>query len=166
MDFHPNRFRVRVRVSVSGFGFGFRFWVHGDSTRCEPDPLPSLGWKHLPHAFSFVIEQRQLLDKNTCGFWALYLIFGFWKNKNRFGRLTKRGYVRGPCRGRERRHGFSGCPKWICYLVVFLALPFWREQEILVHPLSWSDLNDETLTTNFIKYKNHGESKLELLAKL
>ena len=26
----------------SGFGFGFRFWVHGDSTRSEPDPLPSL----------------------------------------------------------------------------------------------------------------------------
>jgi retron-type reverse transcriptase len=28
--------------SGSGFGFGFRFWVHGDSTRSEPDPLPSL----------------------------------------------------------------------------------------------------------------------------
>ena len=26
----------------SGFDFGFRFWVHGDSTRSEPDPLPSL----------------------------------------------------------------------------------------------------------------------------
>ena len=25
-----------------GFDFGFRFWVHGDSTRSEPDPLPSL----------------------------------------------------------------------------------------------------------------------------
>jgi hypothetical protein len=33
MDFHPNRFSVRVRVS---------FWVHEDSTRSEPDPLPSL----------------------------------------------------------------------------------------------------------------------------
>ena len=29
-------------VSGSGFDFGFRFWVHGDSTRSEPDPLPSL----------------------------------------------------------------------------------------------------------------------------
>ena len=29
-------------VSGSGFYFGFRFWVHGDSTRSEPDPLPSL----------------------------------------------------------------------------------------------------------------------------
>ena len=28
--------------SGSGFDFGFRFWVHGDSTRSEPDPLPSL----------------------------------------------------------------------------------------------------------------------------
>jgi hypothetical protein len=54
-------FRVSVRVSCihgfgfgdrfppesvfgsgSGFDFGFRFWVHGDSTRSEPDPLPSL----------------------------------------------------------------------------------------------------------------------------
>ena len=54
-------FRVSVRVSGirgfgfgdgfppesvfgvdSGFDFGFRFWVHGDSTRSEPDPLPSL----------------------------------------------------------------------------------------------------------------------------
>ena len=26
----------------SGFDFGFQFWVHGDSTRSEPDPLPSL----------------------------------------------------------------------------------------------------------------------------
>ena len=42
MDFHPNRFRVRVRVSISGFDFGFRLWVHGDSTRSEPDLLPSL----------------------------------------------------------------------------------------------------------------------------
>ena len=24
----------------SGFDFGFRFWVHGDSTRSEPDPFP------------------------------------------------------------------------------------------------------------------------------
>ena len=31
----------------SGFNFGFRFWVHGDSTRSEPDPLPSLpGRRH------------------------------------------------------------------------------------------------------------------------
>ena len=29
-------------VSGSGFDFGFRFWVHGDSTRSEPDPLPFL----------------------------------------------------------------------------------------------------------------------------
>jgi len=29
-------------VSDSGFNFGFRFWVHGDSTRSEPDPLSSL----------------------------------------------------------------------------------------------------------------------------
>jgi hypothetical protein len=55
------RFRVSIRVSSirgfgfgdgfspqsvfgsgSGFDFGFRFWVHGDSTRSEPDPLPSL----------------------------------------------------------------------------------------------------------------------------
>jgi hypothetical protein len=35
MDFHPKRF--------SGFDFGFWFWVHGDSTRSEPDLLPSLG---------------------------------------------------------------------------------------------------------------------------
>jgi hypothetical protein len=28
--------------SGSGFDFGFRFWVHGDFTRSEPDPLPSL----------------------------------------------------------------------------------------------------------------------------
>ena len=28
--------------SGSGFDFGFRFWVHGDSTRSEPDPLPFL----------------------------------------------------------------------------------------------------------------------------
>jgi hypothetical protein len=28
--------------SGSGFDFGFRFWVHGDSTQSEPDPLPSL----------------------------------------------------------------------------------------------------------------------------
>ena len=50
-------FRVSIRVSgirgfgfgdgfppesVSGFYFGFRFWVHRDSTRSEPDPLPSL----------------------------------------------------------------------------------------------------------------------------
>jgi hypothetical protein len=28
--------------SGSDFDFGFRFWVHGDSTRSEPDPLPSL----------------------------------------------------------------------------------------------------------------------------
>ena len=26
----------------SGFDFGFRFWVHGDFTRSEPGPLPSL----------------------------------------------------------------------------------------------------------------------------
>ena len=32
--------------SGSGFDFGFRFWVHGDSTRSEPDPLPFLGGKH------------------------------------------------------------------------------------------------------------------------
>ena len=31
-----------VSVLVSGFDFGFRFWVHGDSTRSKPDPLPSL----------------------------------------------------------------------------------------------------------------------------
>jgi len=31
-----------VSGSGSGFDFGFRFWVHGDSTRSEPDPLPSL----------------------------------------------------------------------------------------------------------------------------
>ena len=31
-----------VSVSGSGFDFGFRFWVHGDSTRSEPDPLPFL----------------------------------------------------------------------------------------------------------------------------
>ena len=50
-------FRVSIRVSgihgfgfgdgfppesVLGFDFGFRFWVHGDFTRSEPDPLPSL----------------------------------------------------------------------------------------------------------------------------
>ena len=50
-------FRVSIRVSgirgfgfgdgflpesVSGFDFGFWFWVHGDSTRSEPDPLPFL----------------------------------------------------------------------------------------------------------------------------
>ena len=29
-------------VSGSGFDFGFRFWVHGDSTRSESDPLPFL----------------------------------------------------------------------------------------------------------------------------
>ena len=29
-------------ISGSGFDFGFRFWVHGDSIRSEPDPLPSL----------------------------------------------------------------------------------------------------------------------------
>ena len=29
-------------VSGSGFDFGFRFWVHGDSIRSEPDPLPFL----------------------------------------------------------------------------------------------------------------------------
>ena len=36
-----------VSVLVSGFDFGFRFWVHGDSTRSKPDPLPSLvvTWK-------------------------------------------------------------------------------------------------------------------------
>ena len=58
---YPFGFRVSVRVSdIRGFGFGdgfppesvfeadsgfdfrFRFWVHGDSTRSEPDPLPSL----------------------------------------------------------------------------------------------------------------------------
>jgi hypothetical protein len=57
---YPFGFRVSVRVSgIRGFGFGdgfppesvfgsglgfdfgFRFWVHGDSTRSEPDPLPS-----------------------------------------------------------------------------------------------------------------------------
>jgi hypothetical protein len=56
------RFRVSIRVSgIRGFGFGdgfppesvfgsglgfdfgFRFWLHGDFTRSEPDPLPSLG---------------------------------------------------------------------------------------------------------------------------
>ena len=31
-----------VSGSGSGFDFGFRFWVHGDSTRSKPDPLPSL----------------------------------------------------------------------------------------------------------------------------
>ena len=31
-----------VSGSGSGFDFGFRFWVHGDSTRSEPDPLPFL----------------------------------------------------------------------------------------------------------------------------
>ena len=31
-----------VSGSGSGFDFGFRFWVHGDSTRSEPDPLPAL----------------------------------------------------------------------------------------------------------------------------
>ena len=36
-----------VSGSGSGFDFGFRFWVHGDSTRSEPDPLTSLGcWQH------------------------------------------------------------------------------------------------------------------------
>jgi hypothetical protein len=52
-------FRVSVRVSgIRGFGFGdgfppesvfgsgfdfrFQFWVHRDSIRFEPDPLPSL----------------------------------------------------------------------------------------------------------------------------
>jgi hypothetical protein len=54
-------FRVSVRVSGirgfgfgdgfppesvfslgSGFDFGFQFWVHRDSTRSEPDPLPFL----------------------------------------------------------------------------------------------------------------------------
>jgi len=50
-------FRVSIRISgirgfgfgdgfppesVLGFDFGFRFWVHGDFTRSEPDPLPSL----------------------------------------------------------------------------------------------------------------------------
>jgi len=33
-----------VSGSGSGFDFGFRFWVHGDSTRSEPDPLPSLAY--------------------------------------------------------------------------------------------------------------------------
>ena len=31
-----------VSGSGSGFDFGFRFWVHGDSTRSELDPLPFL----------------------------------------------------------------------------------------------------------------------------
>ena len=31
-----------VSGSGSGFDFGFRFWVHGDFTRSEPDPLPFL----------------------------------------------------------------------------------------------------------------------------
>ena len=31
-----------VSGSGSGFDFGFRFWVHGDSTRSESDPLPFL----------------------------------------------------------------------------------------------------------------------------
>ena len=35
-------FTRKVLVLVSGFDFGFRFWVHGDSTRSKPDPLPSL----------------------------------------------------------------------------------------------------------------------------
>jgi len=37
-----------VSGSGSGFDFGFRFWVHGDSTRSEPDPLPSLPWTDPP----------------------------------------------------------------------------------------------------------------------
>ena len=45
--------------SGSGFDFGFRFWVHGDSTRSEPDPLPSLcGARFLTaaclHVFAWV----------------------------------------------------------------------------------------------------------------
>jgi hypothetical protein len=58
---YPFGFRVSILVSsIRGFGFGngfppesmfgldsgsdfeFRFLVHGDSTRSEPDPLPSL----------------------------------------------------------------------------------------------------------------------------
>jgi hypothetical protein len=31
-----------VLGSGSGFDFGFWVWVHEDSTRSEPDPLPSL----------------------------------------------------------------------------------------------------------------------------
>jgi hypothetical protein len=31
-----------------GFNFGFQFWVHGDSTRSEPDSLPSLGPTYHP----------------------------------------------------------------------------------------------------------------------
>ena len=44
-----------VSGSGSGFDFGFRFWVHGDSTRSEPDPLPFLDvQRHISKNGNFV----------------------------------------------------------------------------------------------------------------
>ena len=39
----------------SGFDFGFRFWVHGDSTLSEPDPLPSFRYPALGNVVGIII---------------------------------------------------------------------------------------------------------------
>ena len=46
-------------VSGSGFDFGFRFWVHGDSTRSEPDPLTFLTTMALARSSLTLFRVRQ-----------------------------------------------------------------------------------------------------------
>ena len=53
--------------SVSGFDFGFRFWMYGDSTRSEPDPLSFLLKAHRPdeRRDGFLSElQTQILERH------------------------------------------------------------------------------------------------------
>ena len=57
-----------VSGSGSGFDFGFQFWVHGDSTRSEPDPLPSLvplpsSWPSISESCdsSFIFDEHDVV---------------------------------------------------------------------------------------------------------
>jgi len=73
--------------------FGWSLVPFGKKTERIPKVSESRGWG----AFGFVLREKLLLGKSTCGFWALWLAFGFYKSKSRFKSPTK-GTLRLACR--------------------------------------------------------------------
>ena len=86
----------------SGFDFGFRFWVHGDSTRSEPDPLPSLCiWQQLTSNKYSYLRSEPLAQVRTQHFWT-----SFMKTERNFSTLELLLQMMAPKLGSEKISGW------------------------------------------------------------
>ena len=72
-----------VSGSGSGFDFGFRFWVHGDSTRSEPDPLPFLPITNQTNAAHFENQSNKPILAQTISRVIWNRAWEFYQNDDR-----------------------------------------------------------------------------------